>query len=118
MKKALFFTRTLGLILIVFSNSLQAQSTPAGSVIVDKILRSIDRVDGLCVIVNESNPEQAIHLAKRSKFSIHMIHQDPETVTALRKAIDQQGLYGRILVSKFNGTEILAWVPKLAQQLC
>ena len=40
---------------------------------VDAVLKSTDRNDGLCVIVNATDPELAIDLARRSKFSIHII---------------------------------------------
>jgi len=73
---------------------------------VDAVLKSTDRNDGLCVIVNAADPELAIDLARRSKFSIHIIHKDANTVDTLRNAIDKQGLYGRILVSIFNGSTL------------
>ena len=65
-------------------------NVPAYALNVDAVLKSTDRNDGLCVIVNAADPELAIDLARRSKFSIHIIHKDANTVDTLRNAIDKQ----------------------------
>ena len=64
------------------------------------ILKSTDRKDGLCVLINVSDPELAITIAQKSKFVVHVVHQDADAVSAMRKAIDARGLYGRVSVSQ------------------
>ena len=61
----------------------------------ERILDASDRRDGLCVIVNAPGPELAVALAKRSKFVVQMLHDTAES-DAIRKTVDQCGLYGRV----------------------
>ena len=61
----------------------------------ERILNASDRRDGLCVIVNAPGPELAVALAKRSKFVVQTLHDTAEA-DAIRKTVDQCGLYGRV----------------------
>ncbi len=61
----------------------------------DRILASSPRADGLCVIVNASDPELAVALTRGSKCVVHAIHDGAVTVDAMRTAMDRCGIYGR-----------------------
>jgi len=65
----------------------------------DSILQATDRRDGLCVLVNVSDPELAIDIAETSRFVVHAVHENRDTVSAMRRAVDASGLYGRVSVS-------------------
>jgi len=62
------------------------------------ILGSTDRDNGLCVLVNVSDPEIAVNIGMNSKFVVHALHEDPNVVSAMRKTVDAKGLYGRVSV--------------------
>ena len=77
----------------------------AGAPNAQDILKSADRNDGLCVLLNVSDPELVIAIAQKSEFVVHAIHENADAVTAMRKAIDARGLYGRVSVNhaSFDG---------------
>ena len=82
--------------LYLCSSILRSENAERAS---ERILNASDRRDGLCVIVNASGPELAVALAKRSKFVVQTLHDTAE-LDAIRKSVDQCGLYGRVSARK------------------
>ena len=65
-----------------------------------EILKAADQSDGLCVMVNLSDAQLAVAMARKSKCLIQIIHEDGNTVQAMRKAIDDHNFYGQISVQQ------------------
>ena len=88
-------TKLLASIVLMCSGTAIAQDVEKRA---DDILSSSDRADGLCVLVQVPDPALAIALARKSRFVIQVLHDDADTVAAMRKIIDARGLYGRVSV--------------------
>ncbi len=91
----------ISLFFLLFVSFAEAQSIENRA---DSILKSSGRIDGLCVLVNISDPELAVAIAKKSKFVIHIVHKDLNTVLSMRKYIDDHGLYGRVSVNRISSS--------------
>jgi outer membrane protein assembly factor BamB len=62
----------------------------------DDILKSAGRLDGLCVLADMPDPALAEAIARKSRFVVEVLHDDADTVAAMRKTIDGHGLSRRV----------------------
>ena len=71
-----------------------------------KILEQTDRRKGYCLVLNSEQGQLAYELAKRSEFKIVCLEADAAKVAASRKALDDAGLYGRVVVHQGSSDKL------------
>jgi len=62
----------------------------------DELLKAAGRSDGLCVLADTADAALAVAIARNSCFIVEVLHDDADTVAAMRKTIADQGLSGRV----------------------
>jgi len=86
--------------------------------VAEGILKSLDRTDGLCVMVNVSDLDLVIGIATDSNYVIHAVYDKANAVERMRQTIDRHNLYGRVSVSQIlPGNGALPYADNLVNLL-
>ncbi len=72
----------------------------------DEMIQAAGVSGGLIVHIGCSDPEFLVSLRQNDALLVHALDTDAEKVATARKAIKAQGLYGRISVDTFDGTNL------------
>ena len=101
---------------LLAGTALNCRKTGIGSQ-VETVLERIGVSRGICVVLNDSNCELALELARKSELLLYVQLQDSGDVESARQKADAEGLYGtRVFIEK-GAPEKLHLADNLADAL-
>ena len=83
-----------------------AAEQPAMRHSADVIVGAIGAPGGIIAIVEPTDADLAVALAKRGNFLVHCLTSDAKRCDALRQAIRAEGRYGSVSVSRWEGARL------------
>ena len=85
---------------MVLSATVLILDSKSQALVAKGILRSLDRTDGLCVLVNVTDFDLVIGIATDSNYVINAVYDNANAVERMRQKIDRHNLYGRVSVGQ------------------